>query len=493
MRNCQGYGLRLSWPAHGSRRFIQHSVPDSTDFGSGGAENTHFVNTLMVDVELLYMINPESVGKLPIHNTCIFPLSNLANARPAVGDEHHLVTFFMTTVISSITPIRTDGHKLWKLLFQLSFCDDSPASMAVLRAMLSLASLYRYGYGEEPLRLKVAALNSLNASMNMHSTRPREIYQHVAVGMLLCAFEIFLPSESSFQWPLYVSGAKSMLHTICDGEHPKLMEVDLLILWVHYHDILGKFTSRHWRIKSAENASIFKVPGMASSLASVADGQVVGIFGCSLEMINLIARMSNFRPNNKLPEDLHYTEREPLDSIERDLLAIKQGIPHPTGTISAEEVDHGSKISQLYRLAGLIYFERVLRETPISARVARWSADAFEIIQRLHICERPFPLFFIACEAHTDVQREMVLSLLERTQRRSGQRRLHAVKRMIESISFNRKKKQILSQQQRRVDLQYPAGAENPLGTPMEQLAGVYNVNVIAVYYTAIVFLDLPD
>lgn len=433
MRSCQGYGLRLSWPAHGSRRFIQHSVQDSTNFGSGGAENTHFINTSMVDVGLLYTTNLGSVGKLPIRNTCIFPLSNLANAaRPAAGDGHHLVTFFMTTVISSITPIRTDGHKLWKILFQLSFSDDSPASMAVLRAMLSLASLYRYGHGEEPLRLKVAALNSLSASINVNSTRPREIYQHVAVGMLLCAFEIYLPSESSFQWPLYVSGAKSMLHAICDGGHPKLMEVDLLILWVHYHDILGKFTSRHWRKKSMENASIFKVPGMASSLASVADEQVVGIFGCSLEMINLIARMSNCRSNSKLPEDLHSTEREPLDSIEHDLMTIKQSISHHTGTNSAEEVDHQSKISQLYRLASLIYFERVLRETPTSARVARWSADAFDIIRRLDICERPFPLFFIACEAHTDVQREMVLSLLERTQSRSCQRRLHAVKRMIE-------------------------------------------------------------
>jgi hypothetical protein len=96
----------------------------------------------------------------------------------------------MTTVVNSLTPIRSDGYKLWKLLFQLSFSDDSPASMAVLRAMLSLASLYRYGHSEEALRLKVGALNSLTASLNGLVTGTREIYQHVAVGMLLCAFEV---------------------------------------------------------------------------------------------------------------------------------------------------------------------------------------------------------------------------------------------------------------------------------------------------------------
>ncbi|KAJ5503932.1 fungal-specific transcription factor domain-containing protein [Penicillium fimorum] len=95
----------------------------------------------------------------------------------------------MTTVISSIIPIRTDGHKLWKLLFQLSFSDDSPASLAVLRAMLSVASLYRYGHGEEPLRLKTLALESLHTSMSGHATGTTEIYQHAAVGMLLCDFE----------------------------------------------------------------------------------------------------------------------------------------------------------------------------------------------------------------------------------------------------------------------------------------------------------------
>jgi hypothetical protein len=96
----------------------------------------------------------------------------------------------MTTVMESIAPIRTDGTKLWKLLFQLSFSDDSPASMAVLRAMLSLASLYRYGHGEEALTLKVAAIKSLRASMDGRVTGTTEIYQHTAVGMLLCAFEV---------------------------------------------------------------------------------------------------------------------------------------------------------------------------------------------------------------------------------------------------------------------------------------------------------------
>lgn len=97
----------------------------------------------------------------------------------------------MTKVVASLIPIATDGYNLSKFLFQLSFSDDSPASMAVLQAMLSLASIYRHGNAAESLRLKVASLSSLSASMNRQNIGIREIYQHVAVGMLICAFEVF--------------------------------------------------------------------------------------------------------------------------------------------------------------------------------------------------------------------------------------------------------------------------------------------------------------
>jgi hypothetical protein len=69
-----------------------------------------------------------------------------------------------------------------------------------------------------------------------------------------------------------------------------------------------------------------------------------------------------------------------------------------------------------------------------SVRVAGWSTEAFDLIRQLRTCERPFPLFFVACEAHTDAQREVVLSILESTQRRSNQRELCAVQGMIGSV-----------------------------------------------------------
>jgi len=151
-------------------------------------------------------------------------------------------------------------------------------------------------------------------------------------------------------------------------------------------------------------------------------------------MINLIARMSEIEPYRKLPEHIPYAERQNLHSIENDLITIKQDTTGLIGTNPAEDVDYGSKMSQLYRLAGLIYFERVLKASSTSLRVSRWSDDAFDIIRKLEICDRPFPLFFVACEAHTDTTREVILSLLKRTQKVTGHQRMHVVQAMIESM-----------------------------------------------------------
>lgn len=149
-------------------------------------------------------------------------------------------------------------------------------------------------------------------------------------------------------------------------------------------------------------------------------------------MINLIARMSEFQPYGQFSEDIPYTERQLLHSIESDLMTIEQDTTSLIGLNPAEDVDYASKMSQLYRLAGLIYFARVLKASSTDQRVAGWSDEAFDIIRHLEICDRPFPMFFIACEAYTDTKRETILSLLERTSKVSGHQRMRVVQGMIE-------------------------------------------------------------
>jgi hypothetical protein len=145
--------------------------------------------------------------------------------------------------------------------------------------------------------------------------------------------------------------------------------------------------------------------------------------------------MSSIRPHNGTTEISKHPDQERiLDSIEHDLLTLNQDTRQLAATHSASEVEHGTKIAQLYRLAGLIYCERVLKASSNQGRLARWSVEAFDILRQLKICERPFPLFFVACEAQSDEERQMVISLLERANQKSTQRKVHSVEQMIQSM-----------------------------------------------------------
>jgi len=151
-------------------------------------------------------------------------------------------------------------------------------------------------------------------------------------------------------------------------------------------------------------------------------------------MINLISRISTIQPQSEIAENSECAEQDTVDSIEHNLVTLTQDTGQLVATNSAVEVEHGGRIAQLYRLAGLIYIERVFRACPNKGRLARWSAEAFDIVRQLQVCERPFPLFFVACEAQSDEERGMIISLLERTHQKSSRPGLHAIEQMIQSM-----------------------------------------------------------
>jgi hypothetical protein len=70
---------------------------------------------------------------------------------------------------------------------------NTPSSAAVLRSLLALSSLHRYGVQSQAMELKISSLKALAiASASEGSFGAKEVMQHVAAGMLLCSFEVTL-------------------------------------------------------------------------------------------------------------------------------------------------------------------------------------------------------------------------------------------------------------------------------------------------------------
>lgn len=88
-----------------------------------------------------------------------------------------------------------DDKRFRELLISMSFVDDSPSSEAVRQALYALIALY-IGAGTsrgatQALKFKIQAISALNRSFQT-SLDAQNGLQHIAAGLLLCAFEVSL-------------------------------------------------------------------------------------------------------------------------------------------------------------------------------------------------------------------------------------------------------------------------------------------------------------
>jgi hypothetical protein len=92
------------------------------------------------------------------------------------------------------------------------------------------------------------------------------------------------------------------------------------------------------------------------------------------------------------------------------------------------------KIAQLYRLAALLYLQRALRRTPHSAQTTtNLVEEGLAMLSEIETCERPWPLFVIACEARTNTDRALVLDIFAKSQSMTNIRDLGAIRKMVEA------------------------------------------------------------
>lgn len=70
---------------------------------------------------------------------------------------------------------------------------------------------------------------------------------HVAAGMILCTLDCSQVSTRSSHWLWYVCGSKSIIKAAGLDEMVQDTDLTVLIGWVHYCDVLTRFSLRHWQ------------------------------------------------------------------------------------------------------------------------------------------------------------------------------------------------------------------------------------------------------
>lgn len=107
------------------------------------------------------------------------------------------------------------------------------------------------------------------------------------------------------------------------------------------------------------------------------------------------------------------------------------------GPISEPHADRNTMVSNLHRLACLIYVNRTTSSVSgIDFHHKRLVREGILLLTEMETCQNAWPLFIIACEAADDEQRLAILDVFEKSRqdRRRRWNHIHFIQHTVEAI-----------------------------------------------------------
>ncbi|PYH88132.1 hypothetical protein BO71DRAFT_392147 [Aspergillus ellipticus CBS 707.79] len=419
-RTCKGYGIRLSWPkASNTRRAVVGRLPSHSKSAVRRFSDARQVNISTWDLELhnyLLGLGPYMSTQLVLRSPMPF------NPRQVEVADDYLLQYFQTTASQCLTTFGHDPTDIGNLLMRIALVNDSSSAAAVLRSILALSSLHRDGLHPQAADHKISALRALVTASNS-SISTMEAAQHVAAGMLLLSFEIYQASCTSGQWTRYLIGVKSIIRASSLSHPEHRGEFSTLLDWVHYHDVLLRFSMLHWhREGSQAKSALSDACTEPSALTSSPYNTALSLLSDVCDAVS--AKLSH----NQSVADLH-NYKSFLKTIGFRIRNIASpGTPSKDGPGTTMAVE-------LFQSAMLVYLNRASGNLlELASETEQRIEKVFAILSKLASCERQFPLFILGCQARTDGERCTVLDLIARTEKMASSRSLFLVKSMIQAI-----------------------------------------------------------
>ncbi|RSL51877.1 hypothetical protein CEP54_011184 [Fusarium duplospermum] len=310
----------------------------------------------------------------------------------------------------------------------MALSDNTPSATAILKSALALASYHRDKDHSHADQLKIAALRALAASTKGIIGADESI-RHVAAGMLLCTLEIYQISAASSHWLWYVCGSKKVIKSAKLDEITQSNDITTLIGWVHYCDVLARFSLRHWQpnLLDAGGSTI----GTHFEAFRPAPAHLIGP---PHEVLYLLSEVCDAVVEPSDPRFHTNDYQQYLKLLEWKLRRIDISNKE-NNTLTEISHSNADRIVELYQLATLIYLKRASADNPKERpHLQEWIAKSFYILSHLEDCQWPFPLLILGCEAQTDDQRAMILDLISRTESNIHFRKLDYIKTMIQRI-----------------------------------------------------------
>ncbi|KAG7145941.1 hypothetical protein HYQ46_005263 [Verticillium longisporum] len=324
--------------------------------------------------------------------------------------DRDLLEYFCCVASLSLATFGCNNAALGCALVRVALQGQTITTAPVLQALMAYASLHRYGLQSQALELKVAALGSLAKEPRAPSLGVEATLQHAATGMLLCSFEIHQSSSTSGHWPFYLRGVKAVFGA-CSVKtlHQLGSDVAVLLDWVHYHDVLARFSLLHCRKGGC--------PDLPPTPTDLFCSQVSNLPPPIFCMLNLLSQVCDAVSSSAIPLD--------TSGGVGDYKSFLEVLDWRIRSLSIPKVpDDDNRASDDSTLD--------LIDQPV--RTQQNIDKAFAILPRLSFCRQQFPIHVIGCEARTDEQRAAVLDVISRTEKMSSSRSLNYCKRILQAV-----------------------------------------------------------
>lgn len=207
-----------------------------------------------------------------------------------------------------------------------------------------------------------------------------------------------------------------------------------LLDWVYYHDVMMRFTLRHWDrgeaitdpSKTGTEVYLERTPRLVLSRSCIS--QEPPSTSALPELLSEFLDSVPMHPSSEATS-------QALEDHKGFLTVLDWRIRTVPVLLEPDEVAEMAIIVELYRLAIHIYVNRVSENLLGQAsRTQQRIDEAFTLLSRLPSCERQFPIFILGCEARTDDQRAIILDLISRTEKNITSRSFNHVTLLLHAL-----------------------------------------------------------
>ncbi|KAL8942492.1 MAG: hypothetical protein Q9216_001636 [Gyalolechia sp. 2 TL-2023] len=419
-RKCQWHNLKLSWPgAHDRRRAVVSKTSPSSPT-QGRISDARFIHTTYWDMELYQNLT----ASVPVRTLSLLDPSPCWNSSELKTLDSDLLEYFCCVASASLATLGQDATNIGRVLLRSSLEGKTASAAALSQALMAFSSLHRYGLQSQAVEAKIAALGSLAQGSFEPSFGAIEAIQHIGTGMLLCSFEVHQASCTSGQWTQYLEGVKTVINASSIQTLLQVSsDVTVLLDWLHYHDVLARFSLLHWEKEGVRELPFTPTDHFCPQISSLPPP--------ILSMLDLLSQVwdtvSSSANSPETTDDVHDHK-----SFVKVLDWRIRSLPIPKVT---EDSDDATLMMKLYQLAVLLYLNRSSEGLIVQPMRTQEQLDqAFFILPRLSSCRQQFPIYIIGCESRTDEQRAVVLDVIHRTEKLSSSRSFKHCKQLLQAF-----------------------------------------------------------